>query len=174
MNCFDEIVGLREIDSNCLYWVNDLTGITTELAIDLQTTDNEFLSDFWNMIKTRSYIKILSDFKISFYKYFSVYCKDITDINTYLPNLLCQYKNIFDISFLNLVALELLKEKIYSSNINFFTTHNIENTKELSLYYQKEYQRIFDDSFKAVQVPSEITHKNNYPNSIIVSNFQIP
>lgn len=173
-NCFIGIVGMRELDADAIYWVNDISGVTSDLCIELQTSDNSDFTDFWQMIKNRSYLKLLSDFTISFYQKYAVYCRDRADIQTILPSIICQYKVIFGHCFLNLVGMELLLEKIYSNRINFFTTHNIERTKELAGFYKDAYETMFKNAMVAVEVPEEIEFQRNFPNNIASYTYLLP
>lgn len=174
MNCFDGIVGIKDLDSSASIYLNDLRGITTELADYLKSTDNVSLSDFWANIKARAYLNLLGKFKITFYKYFSVYCEDREDIENYIPNILCNYKYLFDVVFANVCALEIMYERVNSFNLNYYTTHNIDTAKELQQYYQEQYIETFENAFKAVKAPDEIEHKKNYPNSILSIQYRIP
>jgi len=157
MSCFDAIIGLRELDINATYWINDCLGITTEMAGYLQNSDNETLREFWIMIKTRTEIKYFAEFSITFNQYFSSCCKNRNEIDAYIKSIICANKGILAVSYLNLLCKQMLLEKKHSSNINFYTTVDSESTNELIRLYTEEFDKVFVNSVKTIQVPETLS-----------------
>lgn len=152
-NCFEGLIGLRELDANCVYWVNDMIGIDTQLAEHLQTYDNENLRQFLEMIKTRCFTKFLANFTIAFHSYYASCCKERNEIETFMQDLICTNKTLLIMPFLNSVCLEFILEKIHSRNINYFTTTNIETAKELATHYATELDKTFTNAMKSIFIP---------------------
>jgi hypothetical protein len=177
MNCFEQIVGLKEVDNTlmCEYWLNDLAGITTDIAQHLQNTDNNNIVEFWGMIKKRAFLKLSSDFELEFNKYFSTYCRERADLQTILPQILCTYKNLFKFAWLDLLAFTMLMERRFSKNINFYVNTQIQDIDTLMNYHKANYESNFKNAMKSVQPPQDIdniTHK--HPNNIGTINYILP
>lgn len=173
MNCFDGIVGLREIDSTCMYWVNDAVGINTELASYLQNTDNSNLSNFWEMIKTRAWGKFYTNFVISFHEFYANCCKERNEIDTYIQSIICANKSILALSWLNLLCKEILLEKRHSANINYYTTVDLESTNILIDYYVSEFDKTFLSAIKAIYLPENLNMQET-GRCFIQTSFSIP
>lgn len=159
MNCFEGLVGLRGVEATADMWVNDLAGISTELAYDLKDADSQDLASFWQTIKDRAfnYLRNQVTTKLS-QVYLSNGNEVVRKINEQANAIFCNSltnKRLLSLAWQNLLALELIKEKIYSNNINYFTTTNLDKTKELAGLLLNDYESALKNALPSLQLPSE-------------------
>lgn len=65
----------------------------------------------------------------------------IMTIGCSFEGLICNNLNTFDSSYINLLALELMIERIYTDRMNRYTTIGKEEARELRDYYQVEFDK---------------------------------
>ena len=60
--------------------------------------------------------------------------------------MVCQNKSLFTRAYLFCLGIELLTEQIYSTNLNSYTTINLQKAKELRDEYTTEYNKSLEQT----------------------------
>lgn len=135
LDCLKDTVGLSVAGTDSGLALINLPGISLNNFSGSNDADNNQTNDqLWQTIKNRSVLKFLTAVTAKLNE-----CYKINDA-TIVDCLVCEKVLLFYTPFWYLLGAETMIERIYSDNVNRWTSIDIDEARELLAYYTAQFE----------------------------------
>lgn len=163
MDCLFGYIGLDfcsdEQPGSGLY-INSLPGITIESMDKVATEEQTTYVRLWEDAQKEAAIRFKADFIAK--------VRECFEINTECDyeEFICNNKDKLVNSWRFLLGNQLMIYRIYSTRLNWFTTIDIDQARQLKDFYQVEYERYLEQEIKFIDFSSCCMPCNNSIQSV--------
>lgn len=161
LDCLKDYIGIKGVHITSTIFINDCFGISTE-SIEAIKKDNENIIEFWDSIQNFAFNQFKNNLIIHITTLFQDAGTQVRNqVQKNIETIICNNIAVLSEFWVNIIATNTLKNRKYSDNINFHTTVDLENLKELLEDYEKQKELILKNIIPiALEMPEFFTHKD--------------